>query len=99
MTFRDPKESPDLLRRLLQQEPYENLSKEQYLAVMEEAVRLWPQSHYAHEGLARALRASHDAQVDPAVKRRAGDEILTAAEIAFSEGKVLYVTELPPLTE
>src|SRR5438876_4620928 len=50
-----PQESPDLLRRFVQRGPYANLSKEQYIAVMKEAVRLWPKSHYAHEGLADAL--------------------------------------------
>jgi hypothetical protein len=92
-----PGESPDLLRRYLQQEPYADLTDAGYQAVMEDAVRMWPQSHYAHAGLAYALLADHDTQGDPAKRRRAADELLTAAKIAFSEGKVLYVTHLPDL--
>jgi len=64
---------------------------------MEEAVRLWPQSHYAHAGLAQALLGGHGIQGDPADRRRAADEFLIAAEIGFSEGKVRYVTELSQL--
>jgi tetratricopeptide (TPR) repeat protein len=92
-----PGESPDLLRRYLQQGPYENLSGAEYRVVMEEAVRLWPQSRYAHAGLAHALLAGHGTQASPADKRWAADELLTAAEIAFSEGKVRYVMDLAPL--
>jgi len=85
-----PGESPDLLRRYLQQGPYENLGSAEYRAVMEEAVRLWPQSQYAHAGLARALLGDNVApgvQPTPADKRQAADELLLAAEIAFKEGK------------
>jgi len=89
-----PDESPDILRRYLRQGPYENLSGAEYRTVMEEAVRLWPQSRYAHAGLAQVLLAGHGAQASPADKRRAADEWLTAAEIAFSEGRVRYVLEL-----
>ena len=64
---------------------------------MEEAVRLWPQSHYAHAGLAQALLGGHGSQGDPADRRRAADEFLIAADIAFSKGSVLYVTELSQL--
>jgi tetratricopeptide (TPR) repeat protein len=89
-----PGESPDVLRRYLRQGPYEKLSDAEYRAVMEEAVRLWPQSRYAHAGLAQALLASHGAQASLVDKRRAADEWLTAAEIAFSEGRVQYGSEL-----
>jgi len=68
-----PDEDPDLLRRYLRQGPYENLSKEQSIVVMEEAVRLWPQSHYAHQGLAETLLGGHGNQGDSADKRRAAD--------------------------
>jgi len=90
-------ESPDLLRRYLQKPPYENLSKEQYITVMEEAVRLWPQSRYAHAGLAEALRGPNGIPGDLADRRRAADEFLVAADIAFSKGSVRYVTELSQL--
>src|SRR5262245_19132360 len=85
-----PNESPDLLRHVLQRGPYQNLSNELYQRVMEEAVRLWPQSHYAHQGLAEALLGSGDS----ADKRRAADEFLKAADIGFEQGKVLYVIEI-----
>jgi tetratricopeptide (TPR) repeat protein len=61
---------------------------------MEEAVHLWPQSRYAHAGLAHALLVGHGTQASPADKRRAADELLAAAEIAFSEGRVRCVSEL-----
>jgi tetratricopeptide (TPR) repeat protein len=57
---------------------------------MEEAVCLWPQSQYAHAGLAYALIGDHvapDVKPTPADKRRAADELLLAAEIAFKQGK------------
>jgi len=59
--------------------------------VMEEAVRLWPKSYYAHAGLARALLGGHtapDVQPTPTDLRRAADEFQIAAEIAFSKGKI-----------
>jgi tetratricopeptide (TPR) repeat protein len=92
MNIPGPGESPDLLRRYLRQGPYEfgKMTGAEYRAVMEEAARLWPQSQYAHAGLARALLGEHVApniQPTPADKQRAADEFLIATEIAFKEGK------------
>lgn len=98
--FRDlpgPDESPDLLRRYLRQEPYENLGDTEYRALMEEAVELWPLSRYAHAGLAYALLAGHGVPQSLSDRQRAADELLTAAEIAFSQGKVRYETEIAQL--
>jgi hypothetical protein len=101
-----PDESPDLLRRYLLQGPYEvqKLSGAEYRAVMEEAVRLWPQSQYSHAGLARVLLGNNvqlDIKPTPDDKRQAAAELLTAAQIAFKQGKTSddldYGMVLPPL--
>jgi hypothetical protein len=62
---------------------------------MEEAVRLWPQSRYAHAGLAHALLVSP--LLDRAGKKRAANELQIAAKMAARQGKIRYVTELAPL--
>lgn len=98
--FRDlpgPDESPDLLRRYLRQEPYENLGETEYRALMEEAVERWLQSRYAHAGLAYALLAGHGGPQSLSDRQRAADELLTAAEIAFRQGKVRYETDIAQL--
>jgi hypothetical protein len=88
-----PRETPDLLRRYLEQPPYEGLTDEAYVAVMEEAVQLWPESRFAHAGLGRAkLRGHRERTVDE--KRRAAPEYLQAAEIAFAEGQVRYIRDI-----
>jgi len=86
-----PEESPELLRRFLRLGSYGKMSGVEYRVVMEEAVRLWPKSYYAHAGLARALLGGHtapDVQPTPTELRRAADEFLIAAEIAFSKGGI-----------
>src|SRR2546425_2483832 len=54
-----PRESADLLRRFLEQRPYDGLSDEAYVALMEEAVQLWPESRFAHAGLGQAILRVH----------------------------------------
>jgi hypothetical protein len=88
-----PSESPDLLRRYLEQPPYEGLSDEAYVALMEEAVQLWPESRFAHAGLARGILSGHRERT-VAEERRAAPEYLQAAEIAFAEGKVRYIRDI-----
>jgi hypothetical protein len=91
-----PGESADLLRRYLEDPPYDGLGDEAYVALMEEAVRLWPESRFARAGLARAILRGHRERTI-AEKRRAAPEYLKAAEVAFAEGKVRYVSELAHL--
>jgi tetratricopeptide (TPR) repeat protein len=88
-----PRETPDLLRRYLEQPPYEELRDEAYVAVMEEAVQLWPESRFAHAGLGRAILRGHRERTI-AEKRRAASAFVSAAEIAFAEGKVRYVLDI-----
>ena len=90
-----PNENPDLLRRYLRQEPYKfgTMSGAEYRAVMEEAVRLWPQSQYAHAGLAFALlggRGAADVESTPAEKRRAARECPLA--LVFSGAADIFVS-------
>jgi hypothetical protein len=87
-----PAENPDLLRRYLEQSPYEGLSDEAYVKLMEDAVQLWPDSRFARAGLARAILRGHSERT-MAEKRRAAPEYLRAAEIAFAEGKVRYIRD------
>lgn len=89
-------ESPDLLRRYLEQPPYAGLSDAAYLAAMQEAVQLWPASRFSHAGLARAILRGHRERT-AAEKRQAASEYLRAAQIAFTEGKVRYALELSEL--
>jgi hypothetical protein len=91
-----PSESPDLLRRYLEQPPYAALSDRAYLAVMEEAVQLWPTSRFAHVGLAQAILRGR-AEPTSTEKRRAAPEYLKAAEIALAEGKVRYGPQIADL--
>ena len=91
-----PREDPDLLRRYLEQPPYDGLSDEAYVAKMDEAVQRWPESRFAHAGLARAILRGHR-EPTLAAKRRAAPEYLRAAEIAFAEGKVRYIRDIADL--
>jgi hypothetical protein len=91
-----PDESPDLLRRYLEQPPYAALGDRAYLAVMEEAVQLWPTSRFAHAGLAQAILRGHG---EPTIdkKRRAAPEYVKAGEIALAEGRVRYAPQIASL--
>lgn len=77
-------ESIDLLKRVLRQPPYDHLSPAQYIDVMQEAVRLWPASRYAHQGLAEALLGgeSHQDSAQKIARARAAKEFMLAAELA-----------------
>lgn len=91
-----PSESPDLLRRYLEQPPYAGLTDEAYVATMREAVQLWPASRFSHAGLARAVLRGHRERTT-AEKQQAATAYIRASQIAFSEGQVRYILELSEL--
>jgi tetratricopeptide (TPR) repeat protein len=91
-----PGEDADLLRRYLEEPPYAGLTDEAYVDVMKEAVQMWPGSRFSHAGLARAiLSRRREATIDE--KRQAASAYLKAAEIAFTDRRVRYASELAQL--
>lgn len=93
--------SPDLLNRYLRHGKYskEKMPPEEYLKVMEEAIKKWPKSRYSHEGLYSALLGMNGTHVnaegvtertDSMVMERAAKELIVAAEIALNEGEVIW---------
>ena len=91
-----PGEDADLLRRYLEEPPYAGLTDEAYVNVMKEAVQMWPGSRFAHAGLARAI-LSRDGEATIDERQQAASAYLKAAEVAFTENKVLYASELAQL--
>jgi hypothetical protein len=82
-------ESPDLLPRYLEQPPYEGLSDEAYVKLMEEAVQIWPESRFAHAGLARAILRGHSGRT-LAEKRRAAPEYANGRTARTMDFKVIH---------
>jgi hypothetical protein len=70
------------------------VSPEEYLRLMEDAVARWPDSRFAHEGLARALAGGHEESQETSDAQRIAREFLAAAEIGLRHGRFRYVSEV-----
>jgi tetratricopeptide (TPR) repeat protein len=93
-----PTESPDLLRRYLRQPPYAALTDNEYITVMQEAITLWPNSRFAHAGLAEAyLGSGHDKSTTVQNKQLAVASFRTAATLAQSQGLTRYIDRVADL--
>ena len=89
----EPGEDPDLVRRFLRKGKYapEKMNDDRYLQAMAEAVKKWPHSKYAHEGLFEAkLRGREFADLPLQERKEIKDHLLKAAKIGAREGHASY---------
>jgi hypothetical protein len=86
-------DTAEVIRRVLKKDIYEDLDRSDYLALLEDTVKEYPESRVAHEALADTLIGHEgESSVD---FRRGVQELKRASELSFRDGVVRYEPQLP----